>query len=195
MDVQELAKYLSKNFIGFRGGAEQLVHDLFQQADLASLRDVPSNATAFTRALTAVGTDLLALGVSVKVAPGGMITILAASEAQKSEQEEASLRASFNSSLPEAQALRQEFGNDFDRFASYRRGLRLGHIHEPRRGRNVVDQEDKGAHATVDATLPMEQRLLKRWNHEPFTRKSFTSVEAFIAYEKANAQGLVRKLG
>jgi hypothetical protein len=200
MDVAELAKHLSNHFVPFSGGAETLLRDLFNHPDTRSLADVPSRPEAFRLALTTIAPDLLALGVSVKVAPGlgGLITIMSASDAQKEEQSEAELRASYFSRLPEADARRAEFGNSeagFARLAGYRRGLRLGVIREPFRRPNVIDQEDKGPHAQVDATLPLEQQLLERWNHEPHTRKSFMSVESFVAYEKARARGLVRKQG
>src|SRR5882762_8423300 len=109
MDVRELATSLNRKFLGFRGGADELLRELLAQ-NPGALRDVPSQPFAFRRSLKAVAPDLLALGVSVTIfEETGMIQIKSASDAQMEAREEASLRASYFSKLPEAVELRKEF--------------------------------------------------------------------------------------
>jgi hypothetical protein len=198
MDVPVLAEILRTSFDGFKGADDQLLRELFARSDVAALRDIPSQSRAFRLVLKTVAPDMLACGVSVKVSDNGMVQICSASAAQKAASFDASLRASFFSKLPEAIALRKEFGageSGYLRFAAYRRGLNAGQIHPPRVGRNVIAAEDHGEHAQVDPNLPLEQQLEERWNHEPATRAAFTSFEAFSAFERASDRGLVRKAG
>lgn len=191
MDAQVVANVLSGNFIGFRGSDTELLSELFAKS--RSL-DVPSNPRAFRFALKALAPELFALGVHVEVFDSGVIHILTATAAQKEASEEARLRAAFNSTLPEAVAIRAEFGT-FERFYAYKRGLEAGRIHEPRRGANVLAADDKGTHAKVDPRLSLEAQCRQRWELEPETRKKFTSYEAFEAFERANARGAVRQFG
>jgi hypothetical protein len=198
MDVQAVATALSSHFIGFKGSETELLRELFAHTDPGSLRDCPSNPRAFLTALRVISPELLALGVSVTIFDTGMVHVKTASAAQTEASADASLRASFFSALPEAVALRKEFGageSGYLRFSAYRRGLNAGQIHPPRIGKNVIDAEDQGKHAPVDPNLPLDQQLEERWRREPSTRAAFSSFEAFSAFERANARGLVRKVG
>ncbi len=198
MNVPELAQILSSHFIGFKGSETELLRELFAHSKPDALRDVPSNPRSFRLALTTIAPELLVLGVSLNIFPTGMIHVKSASVAQTEATAEAALRANFFSALPEAAALRAEFGHSesgFQRFAAFRRGLSSGQIKPPLRGRNVLAAEDKGEHAPVDPRLPLEKQLEERWNQEPATRAAYSSFEAFAAFERANARGLVRKLG
>jgi hypothetical protein len=187
MDAQVLANALSSSFIGFRGSDTELLSELFAKS--RSL-DVPSNVRAFRFALKALAPELLVLGVHVEVFDSGVIHILTATAAQKEASEEARARMSFN--LPENASVRAEFGT-FERFYSYKRGLDAGRIHPPRRGRNSIDDEDKGTPAQVDPRLSLEAQCRARWDLEPETRSQFSSVDAFIAFERANSSGQVRR--
>jgi hypothetical protein len=191
MDAQTMAKALSGSFIGFRGSDTNLLSELFIKD--RSLTDVPSNPIAFRFALKALAPELLALGVHVTVFDTGMVRITRASDAQKEASEEARARISFN--LPENAAIRTEFGT-FERFYAYKRGLAAGRIHEPRRGANVIGDEQPGTSAEVDERLPLEEKCKQRWSLEPATRAEFgNSCERFLAYETAKAKGVVRKFG
>ena len=197
MDVHAVATALSSHFIGFKGSETELLRELFAHSDPGSLRDCPSNPRAFRTALKTIAPELLALGVSVTIFDTGMVHVKSASAAQTEASADAALRANFFSALPEAQVLRQEFGNDeagFLRFAAYRRGLGNGQIKPPLRGTNAIADEDKAVHASVDSNLPLEQQLEERWKREPETRAAFTSFQAFSAFERASARGVVRKL-
>jgi hypothetical protein len=195
MDVQAVATTLSSHFIGFKGSETELLRELFAHSSPGSLRDCPSNPRAFRTVLKTIAPELLALGVSVTVFDTGMCHIKAASVAQSEASADAALRASFFSALPEAVALRNEFGSDesgYLRFAAYRRGLNAGQIHSPRRGK--IAAEDQGT-AQVDPRLPVEEQARQRWNLEPDLRSEFrNNFDSFLAYEKATANGQVRRL-
>jgi hypothetical protein len=193
MDAQTMANALSGNFIGFKGGDTELLHELYAKGGPRSLADVPSNPRAFRFALKALAPELLGFGVNVEIFDTGMIHITRASDAQK----EATLRRFFFS-VPEAAEFRSEFGNSeegFQRYAAYRRGVSNGQIHPPRRGANVIASEQPGS-AQVDERLPLEEKCKQRWSLEPATRAEFgNSYERFLAYETAKARGVVRKFG
>ena len=195
MDVLALAQALRENFVGFKGSETELLRELFAHSGPRSLRDVPSNPRSFRLALKTIAPELLSLGVAVVVFDTGMVHIKAASVAQAEASAEASLRSSFYSALPEAVALRAEFGNSeegFKRFAAYRRGLGTGQIHPPRVGRVAAD--DQGT-VHVDQRLPIEKQCRQRWDLDPDLRSEFrNNFDAFLAYEKANAAGQVRRL-
>jgi hypothetical protein len=195
MDVATLGEIFRTSFDGVKIADDQLLRELFARSDVAALRDIPSQPRAFRLVLKTIAPDLLALGVSVKVFDSGMVHISSATAAQKEASADAALRASFFSALPEAKALRKEFGNSdegFQRFAAYRRGLNAGQIHPPRRGR--IAAEDQGA-AQVDSRLPLEKQCRKRWDVEPDLRSEFrNNFDSFLAYEKATANGQVRRL-
>lgn len=198
MDLQVFAKTLREKFIGFEGDAGLMLHQLFSQVSVSALRDCPSNENAFLLTLRTIAPELVALGVSVTILDNGKIFVKDASKAQQEATETAALRASFFAALPESAALRAEFGADqrgFSRYLAYRKGLRLGLLHEPRTRPNALAADDRGVQATVDARLPLEAQLRQRWDLEPETRKQFTGVEAFVAYEIALSRGQVRKLG
>jgi hypothetical protein len=197
MDVHAVATALSSHFIGFKGSETELLRELFAHSDPGSLRDCPSNPRAFRTALRVIAPELLVLGVSVTIFDTGMCHITSATAAQKEASDDAHQRSSFFSALPEAVALRKEFGDDengYRRFAAYRRGLNAGQIKPPLRGTNAIAGEDKAVHASVDSNLPLEEQLAARWQREPSTRAAFTSFEAFSAFERASARGVVRKL-
>jgi hypothetical protein len=195
MDVHAVAAALRSYCENFKGSETELLRELFAHSDPRSLRDVPSNPRSFRLALKTIAPELLALGVSVTIFDTGMVHVKSASAAQTEASAEATLRSSFFSALPEAKVLRQEFGNDehgFQRFAAYRRGLGTGQIHPPRTGRLAVD--DQGT-AQVDVRLPIEKQCRKRWDLEPSLRSEFrNNFESFLAYERANAAGQVRRL-
>ena len=200
MDVQALAQALSGSLIGFKGSETELLRELFAKSDFKSLRDVPSNPRSFRLALKTVAPELLALGVSVTVFDSGLCLVKSASDAQKEASAEAALRANFYSALPEAVALRAEFGNHeqgFQRYCAFRRGLNMGQIKQPRRGTNVLAAEGQGEkHAEVSRSLPIEEQCRQRWPLEPETRSAFgNSYERFESYERATARGVVRKFG
>ena len=196
MDVPKLAEILRTSFDGFKDADDQLLRELFARSDVAALRDIPSQPRAFRLVLKTIAPDLLALGVSVKVSDNGLVTICSASAAQKEASADAALRAAFFSKLPEAAALRKEFGageTGYLRFSAYRRGIGANAIHPPR-GVGRVAAEDQGA-AQIDARLPIEKQCRKRWDLEPDLRSEFrNNFDSFLAYEKANAAGQVRRL-
>jgi hypothetical protein len=162
--------------------------------DFAMLSDVPGDAYGFLSALRKVGPELRALGVSLTIYDSGLIRVQSVAAADKERDEESSLRAAFNGPLPEAAALREEFGS-FERFYAYKRGLSAGRINPPIRGRNAInDGKNNGTHAQVDLRLPIEERCRARWNLEPETKREFSSYAAFEAFERANANGQIRRL-
>jgi hypothetical protein len=195
MNVDEVATALSSHFIGFKGSETELLRELFAHAPNDALRDVPSNPRSFRLALKVLAPELLSRGVSVLVFDTGMVHVKSASVAQAEASAEAALRSSFYSALPEAAALRAEFGNSdegFRRFSAYRRGLGNGTIKPPLRG--TIATEPKATHA-VDDRLPVEEKCRQRWDLEPSLRSEFRgNFDAFVSYQKALENGQVRRL-
>jgi hypothetical protein len=197
MDVPAVAAALSSRFIGFKGSETELLRELFAHTDPGSLRDCPSNSRAFLTALRVIAPELLVLGVSVTIFDTGMVHVKSASVAQKEASADASLRASFFSDLPEALALRREFGGDeagYSRFAAYRKNLSTGRIHELRGGGRVAEEHPKPAEQ-VDSRLPIEDQARQTWNLSPAIRSEFrNNFDSYLAFTKATANGQVRRL-
>jgi hypothetical protein len=188
MDIPVLASILVGSFDGFRGGPEELYRSLLSRNDFRSLAGCPSNARGFLLKLKEIAPEMRALGVVVTVLGTGLITIQSRASAEKEHAAESALLAAFNGDA----AIRAEFGT-FERFLAYKRGIAAGRIHEPRGGRAA---EERGTHAEqVDARLPLDEQCRQRWPLEPETRAEFrNNFDAFLAYEKANAAGQVRRL-
>jgi hypothetical protein len=82
--------------------------------------------------------------------------------------------------------------------AAYERTFGSGSVHATANAqRPANDNKDTVApQSTVDARLPLEERCRQRWALDPALRTEFhDNYAAFLAYEKANARGQVRRLG
>jgi hypothetical protein len=188
MNVMGLAEILRTGFDGFKGSPEGLYSLLASRRDFCSMLDVPGNAHSLVTAVRSVAPDMRQYGVAITVFPTGKIHILALAAAQQEETEMAAFGAEFNGDPH----LKAEFGT-IERYAAFKTAEGAGQINL-RRARNIVDAEDRGTHAQVDPRLTIEARCRDRWAIEPETRKSFgQSYQRFEAFEKAHAEGRVRK--
>ncbi len=197
MDVPRLAEILKTSCSGFHGGADELYSTLVVRKDFRSLPFVPQQAR-FLDTLKLIAPEAQQHGVEIRIAPTGMIDIrvLAGPAAERLRaQGDEEARTKFFASSAGGVALRAEFGDGaagFSRYAAYIRGVNAGRIHPPRVGKIAAEREGT---ATVDKLLPLEEQCRQRWSSEPETRASFSSYAAFEAYEKALANGQVRKFG
>jgi hypothetical protein len=186
MDLPVLANILGGSFTNFRGHPEELYRCLLSRRDFRSLAGCPSNDQGFLSKLKEIAPEMRALGVVITIS-GGLVTIQTRAAAEKEQAAESALLATFNSSA----AIRAEFGN-FERYSAYQRGVASGRIHEPRVGR--IAAEDQGT-SQIDARLPIEKQCRKRWELDVALRSEFrNNFDSFLAYEKANAAGQVRRL-
>jgi hypothetical protein len=197
MDVPSFAEILKNSCNGFHDGADELYSTLVVRKDFRSLPFVPQQAR-FLKTLKMIAPETRLHGVEIRIAPTGMIDVRVlagpAAERLKAQGDEES-RSKFFASSAEGVALRAEFGNGepgFVRYGAYIRGVATGRIHEPRRGKVAAERQGT---ATVDLRLPLDEQCRQRWSSEPETRAAFSSYQAFEAYERALANGQVRKFG
>jgi hypothetical protein len=187
----------------FKGGSDELFLKLCQRKDFCSLANAPAERE-FLSTLRAMAPEMAAQGVVVTISDGlhgsglrdlAMVRIQTTTAAAGETSAEDSLRTGFFSDTAEAAAIRREFNNDFETWAAYKRGVLAGRIHPPRVGRNVIDREDKGAHAQVDPRLTVEAQCRQRWELEPEVRRQHGDYRSFEAFERAKARGQVRNFG
>lgn len=78
-----------------------------------------------------------------------------------------------------------------------KRGVILANLHQDAPAPVPAAASAEGAQAApkVDAALPLEERCKQDWDRDAKLRAEFTTYESYLAYERANAGGLVKILG
>jgi hypothetical protein len=155
------------------------------------MTDFPGNPHGLLLVLRSATSEMGSQGVELTICDNGMIRVQTVAAAYKEHHEEARLRIAFDSALPEAAALRREFGS-FERFVAYKRGVSAGQIIPPRRAQNVIDS-GRNTHPEVDSRLTVEARCRQIWETDPDIRSEFGNLDRYVAFEKANAAGQVQQ--
>jgi hypothetical protein len=102
----------------------------------------------------------------------------------------------FNANLDAAYQERLPFINE--RLAAYQRDVASGELDDDSIARvsnkpNLGSESEAETESTVDPHLPIEERCRQNWDADSATRSEFReNYEAYLAYEKAVANGQVR---
>jgi hypothetical protein len=195
MDLPALASILSGSFTApqFRGDPETLYRCLLSRRDFTSLAGCPSNARDFLLKLKEIAPELRALGVDIVVLGTGQLRIRSRADAEAEQAEESRLRAAFfSSSSADAAAIRREFGGNsedaFQRWMAYKRGVAAGRIKPP-----ITHAVVEANSATAIDPRPVEEQCKSRWALDAKVRREFhENFDAYVAFEKASANGQVR---